>query len=231
MTDAIGHAAETMAEELGVSAIISATTSGHTARMIAKHRPTAPIIAVTPNERVARRLTVSHGVHPVIVPEVKTTDEVLETAVDGALDAGYVEHGDMVIIIAGVPVGMHGTTNLLKVHTIGQILARGQGIGSAGVSGRAVVSTRPDDLLQRVEAGDILVTCATDGDIVPAIERSAGLVVEEGGLTSHAAVVALELGKPVIVGAAGACRLIEDGVIITIDPKRGLVYRGRARVL
>ena len=231
VTDVVGHAAQTMAADLGMSAIITATTSGHTARMVAKHRPSTFIVAATSHESAARRLSVAWGVYPVVVPEASTTDDVLEGAVDGALDAGYVRRGEMVLILAGVPVGQQGTTNLIKVHTIGDILARGQGIGQRAVSGRAVVSRKAADIQQRVEDGDVLVTIATDRDLVPAMQRASAIIVEEGGLTSHTAVVGLSLGKPVIVGVAGATEQIADGATITVDPQRGLVYKGRARVL
>lgn len=231
VTDVIGHAVQTMAADLGPSAIIAATASGHTARMISKHRPATGIIAATPDERVARRLTVSWGVYPVVIPDVTDTDALLEAAVQGALESGLVKRGDLVLIVAGVPVGQRGTTNLVKVHTIGDVLVQGQGIGQRAVSGTAVVSTRVEDLLSRVRPGDILVTTTTDRDVVPAMERAAAIITEEGGLTSHAAVVGLSLGKPVIVGAQGALARIQDGAVITVDPLRGLVYSGRAQVL
>lgn len=231
VTDAIGHAIETMSEELGVNAVVVATTSGHSARVVSKHRPKALVVAATPRASVARQLTVSHGVFPVVVPDATTTDEVLETAVQGALDGGYVVPGNLVIVVAGVPVGQRGTTNLLKVHTIGDVIATGSGIGQTAVSGRAVVSSSNADILARVETGDILVTVGTEREIVPAMERAAAIITEEGGLTSHAAVVGLTLGKPVIVGAAGAMAAIEDGERVTVDAARGLVYRGQAHVL
>lgn len=231
VTDAIGHAIQTMSGELGVSAVLVATASGHSARVVSKHRPNALIVAATPRAEVARRLTVSHGVYPVVVDDMTTTDEVLETAVTGALDAGFVAHGDLVIIVAGVPVGQRGTTNLLKVHTIGDVIVSGTGIGQGAVSGRALVSNSNSDILARIEDGDILVTLATDRDVVRAMERAGAIITEEAGLTSHAAVVGLTLGKPVIVGAAGAVQAIEDGIWITVDAARGLVYRGKAQVL
>ncbi|MCL6598032.1 MAG: pyruvate kinase [Alicyclobacillus macrosporangiidus] len=231
ITDVIGHAAQTMASDLGVKAILTATTSGYSARMMAKHRPAAPIVAATPRPEVARRLTVTWGVYPVVVREASTTDEVLETAVDGALDAGLVQHGDLVLIIAGVPVGQRGTTNLIKVHTIGEVLVQGIGIGQKAVSGRAVVSRNTEDILARTKEGSILVTTSTDAELVPAMERAAAIITEEGGLTSHAAIVGLNLGKPVIVSAQGALSKVEDGALITVDPQRGLVYKGRAQVL
>ncbi len=231
VTDTIGQAVETMASQLKPGAIVTATTSGYTARMISKHRPAAGIVAATPKDAVARRLTVNWGVYPVIVPEVQTTDEVLETAVDGALEAGLVQHGDLVLIIAGVPVGQPGTTNLIKVHTIGDVLVKGTGLGHQAVSGKAVVSTRTDEILAQVQPGDILVTTSTDAEIMPAMEKAAAIITEEGGLTSHAAVVGLEFGKPVVVGASKATRVIASGTMITVDPHHGLVYRGRTRVL
>jgi pyruvate kinase len=231
LTDVIGHAVQTLAADLGVSAIVTATTSGYSAKMIAKHRPRSIVVATTPKPEVARRLSVVWGVYPVVVPESTTTDEVLERAVEGALDAGHVRHGDMVVIIAGVPVGQQGTTNLIKVHTIGEVLVQGIGIGQKAVSGKAVVSRRTDDLLNRVQEGSILVTNATDKELVPAIQKAAAIITEEGGLTSHAAVVGVTLGIPVIVGAEGATSKIEDGMLVTVDPQRGLVYRGRAQVL
>lgn len=231
VTDVIGHAVQTMASELGVSAIVTATTSGHSARMISKHRPTVNIVAATPDPRTARRLAVSWGVYPVIVEDRQTTDDVLQIAVDGALESELVNIGDLVLVVSGAPVGQRGTTNLIKVHTIGEVVAKGVGVGQSSVSGRAVVSLSGADLVSRVQPGDIIVTGATDSDVVPAIEKSAALVVEEGGLTSHAAVVGLSLGKAVIVGVENATGRIEDGSVITVDSRRGLVYRGRARVL
>lgn len=231
VTDVIGHAVQTIARELGVKGIISATASGHTARMISKHRPDTGIIAATPKPQVARRLTVSWGVYPIVVPEARTTDGLLETSVDGALDAGLVNHGDLVVIIAGVPVGRQGTTNLIKVHTIGDVVAQGTGIGQKAASGQTVVARSAEDALQRVTDGDVLVAIGTDADVVPAMRRAAAIIVEEGGMTSHAAVVGLSLGIPVIVGVENATKCIEDGLLVTVDPQRGLIYRGRAQVL
>lgn len=121
VADVIGHAVEQMARELSVNGIVAATASGHTARMIAKHRPDAIIIAATPLARTARRLSVNWGVYSVVVADSKSTDELLETSVQGAIEAGYVKTDDLVLVIAGVPVGQPGTTNLIKVHRIGDV--------------------------------------------------------------------------------------------------------------
>ncbi len=230
-TDAISHAVQTVADELDARAIITSTETGFTPRMVAKHRPKGTIVAVTPHSTVARQLTVSWGVNPVLSREVRSTDEMLEVAVDSALSAGLVSSGDLVVITAGVPVGEAGTTNLLKIHTIGDVLARGVGIGNSGAVGRAVVATRTQDVLARVQTGDILITTGTDSDMVPALEQAVAVVTEEAGLTSHAAIVGLSLGIPVIVGAAGATQAVRDGETVTVDAQRGLLYRGKANVL
>ncbi len=231
VTDVIGHAAKAMTQELGVQAIIATTSSGYTARMIAKHRPATPIIAATPNPRVARQLMVTWGVSPVLVEVSRTTDEVLDSSVEAALGANLVQHGDMVVMIAGVPVGQSGTTNLLKIHTIADALASGIGIGQRPASGRIVVGLTAADILRQLEKGDIIVTRSTDADMMPAIELAGAIITEEGGLTSHAAIVGLSLGKPVIVGVNGALKQFRTGQIATIDPVRGIVYRGSAHVL
>ncbi|MBL0386260.1 pyruvate kinase [Tumebacillus sp. ITR2] len=230
ITDAMSHAVATVAKELKAHAIVTATSSGHTARMVSKHRPSTPIIATTDREEVSRRLLVSWGVYPVLTKKAKTTDELLSVSVEGALASGLVDHGDLLVITAGVPVGQPGTTNMIKVHTIGEVLARGQGIGHRAVSGRLLVSNKTEDLLA-IEDGDILVTHSTDRDIVSAMEKAAAVITVEGGLTSHAAVVGISLGIPVIVGVQGATDDLQTGMTVTVDPRTGLVYEGVAHVL
>lgn len=231
VTDAISFATCSAAEDLGAAAIITATQTGYTARMVAKYRPRPPVIAVTPHEKVVRRLNLVWGVLPLLVGSTESTDQMIKEAVEAAVAAGYVKAGDLVVITAGVPVGVHGTTNLLKVHTVGNVVARGVGIGARAVSGPARVVHSAKEALARVQPGDILVTPSTDKEYVPAMERVAGIVTETGGMTSHAAIIGLEFGIPVIVGVEGATGLIKDGEIITLDPQRGVIYSGVARVL
>ncbi len=142
MTEAISQAVAYTSINLGVKAVLAPTESGNTARMIAKYRPGVPIVAVTGSANTAHTLTLVWGVNPVVCQRVTTTDEILELAVDESLKHGYVTHGDAVVITAGVPVGEAGTTNLMKVHIIGDLLARGQGIGKASVIGKTVVAKK-----------------------------------------------------------------------------------------
>lgn len=231
ITEAISQSVTHTAANLEVSAIITPTQSGHSARMISKYRPETPIIAITFSEYVFRQLSLVWGVHPVYSTEVSTTDELLDTAVNKGLKTGLFQRGSKVIITAGVPVGVSGTTNLMKVHVIGNVIATGQGIGRDYAYGRAVVTNDAKDANERMTEGNILVTAATDRDMMPAIKRASGIITEEGGLTSHAAVVGLSLGIPVIVGVDNVLNVIKDGEDITIDGGTGNIHQGHASVL
>lgn len=231
VTDGISQSVSYTAMNLGVNAIITSTESGHTARMISKYRPQVPVVAVTISEKVNRQLALVWGVHAVKGAKVHTIDEMLEEAVDRGLHTGLFERGSKVIITAGVPIGESGTTNLMKVHIIGDVIVKGQGIGRNTTYGKAVVAKDAEDAIKRMTDQAILVTYGTDRDMMPAIEQASGLVTEEGGLTSHAAVVGLSLGIPVIVGAEGATSKIKHGDDITIDSAKGDIYKGHASVL
>ncbi|HLR16094.1 MAG TPA: pyruvate kinase [Bacillota bacterium] len=231
VTDGISQSVSHTAMNLGVSAIITSTESGHTARMISKYRPQVPVVAVTIAEEVNRQLALVWGVHAVKGPKVNTIDEMLEVAVDQGLSTKLFDRGSKVIITAGVPIGESGTTNLMKVHIIGDVIAKGQGIGRKTAYGKAVVADTAEDINQKMNDGDIIVTIGTDRDLMPAINRASGIITEEGGLTSHAAVVGLSLGIPVIVGVEGATKAIKYGEYITIDGSKGDVYQGHASVL
>lgn len=230
-TNAIGKATCNTAMSLGAKAIITATSSGYTSKAISKFRPRTPIIAATTTETVMRRLSLVWGVYPVLSPYSDSTDDVIELSIESALEAGYVKEGDLVVITAGIPVGTSGSTNLLKVHTIGKVLVRGTGIGKETIVARVCIANNVRDLEEKFQDGDIIVSLDTDRDMISYIQRSAAIITEEAGLTSHAAIVGLNLDKPTIVGAKDATSILEDGKIITMDSTSGLVYKGEAKVL
>jgi len=231
ITDSIGQSVAHTALNLEVKAVITPTGSGHTARMISKYRPEAPIVAVTYDARIQRQLALVWGVYPRLSQKSESTDEMLDVAVQEGVNSSIVTHGDLVVITAGLPVGETGTTNIMKIHVIGDVLAKGQGIGRKTAFGKAVIATSAKEALDKVNSGSILVTNATDRDMVPALEKCSALIVEEGGLTSHAAVVGLNIGIPVIVGVENATNILKDGLDITVDSRSGYVYSGHASVL
>lgn len=230
-TNAIGRATCYTAQDLEAAAIITATSSGYTSKAISKFRPKAPIIAVTTTEEVMRQLSLEWGVYPVLAPNSETTDEVISNSVESAIKSGYVKEGDLVVITAGIPAGLSGSTNLIKVHTIGKVLLKGTGIGSSSISGRVCIANNESELLAKFGDGDILVCVNSDKDMVKFMEKAGAIVTEHGGLTSHGAIVGLNLEKPTIVGAENATTILKDGEIVTVDSVTGQIYKGEARVL
>lgn len=230
-TNAISRSTRALSSQLGAAAIITSTSSGSTAKAVSRLRPMVPIIAATFDEDVMRKLALTWGVYPVISQICAGTDEVIDRSIMSAMDKGFVKQGDLIIITAGVPVGVGGTTNLIKVHTIGEILLKGQGIGKESIIGKVVKGNTDEELRDKFEDGDILVSSYTDKDTVDYVQRAGAVVVEEGGLTSHAAILALHFNKSTIVGAHDAMTKLTENETITVDPISGLVYKGSARVL
>jgi len=226
---AISFASYTIAKDLDATAILTPTHSGLTARMISKYRPIALIVAATPFAITARKLALQWGVQPLVVPQSLGTDEMLSVAVNSSLNKKFIHSGDIVVITAGVPIGKVGSTNMIKVQIMGNILSRGTGIGRKSYSGIArKVQFPKKDIFND---GDILIAETTDADYVPIIARAGAIVIVEGGLTSHAAIVALQYGIPAIVGAKGVFSKVSNGQTLTVDALSGVMYEGSISIL
>jgi pyruvate kinase len=228
ITNAISHATCTTALDLHAAAIITVTQSGHTARMISRFRPACPIIATTTDKRVLRQLSMSWGVLPYLVEAADTTDEMFDMGVEKALESGLVDYGDLVAITAGVPIGISGTTNILKVHIVGKVLVKGTGIGGGIRTGEIYVAEPGQETFDDFEPGCLLVASHTTNEMISVIKQASALIVEEGGIGSHAAIAGLALGIPVVVGASNATKILKSGSAVTIDADRGIVYYGKS---
>lgn len=231
ITNAISHATGTIAMDLGVKAILTATSSGYTARSVSKFRPDALIIAATPSFEVMRKLALVWGVYSVYTEKMSSTDEAIEGSVQSSLKAGYLKQGELVVITAGIPVGVVGGTNMIKVHVVGDIILKGTGLGKKPAVGKVCIANTPEEAQAKFKEGDILVAIDTDKDMVEYMQKSSAILTERGGLTSHAAVVGITIGKPVIVGIRDVTSVLKDGDLITVDTDRGLVFKGKANIL
>ncbi|HEY9641371.1 MAG TPA: pyruvate kinase [Coleofasciculaceae cyanobacterium] len=223
--NAISQAVGRIAEQLNASAIMTLTKTGATARNVSKFRPNKPVLAITPHVDVARQLQLVWGVRPLLVLNLPSTGQTFQAAMNVAQEKGLLQQGDLVVMTAGTLQGVAGSTDLIKVDVVTAVLGKGIGIGQGSVSGRARV-TRNSRELGNFNPGEILVVSKTSADYVEAIKKASGVVTEEDSLTSHAAVIGLRLGVPVIVGVKDATELIRDGAILTLDMQRGLVYSG-----
>lgn len=221
ISQAVGH----IAEQLDATAIMSLTKSGATARNVSKFRPKTPILAVTPHVDVARQLQLVWGVKPLLVLDLPSTSQTFQAAINVARENNLVTEGDLVVMTAGTLQGVSGSTDLIKVEVVTAVLGKGTALGSGSVSGRARVAANYADV-SNFNPGEILVASRTSAEYVDAIRKAAGIITEDESLTSHAAVIGLRLGIPVIVGVKNATSCIRDGAILTLDMQRGLIYSG-----
>lgn len=229
VTSAISHATCTTAHDLGAVAILTVSKTGQTARMISKFRPACPIISGTTEPKVLRQMNLSWGVIPILVDEKDNTDELFEHVVSVAQKEGYVHNGDLAVITAGIPLGVSGTTNMLKVHLVGDVLVSGMAVNHNSVYGRLCVCRSEEDAWENFKDGDILVIPKTTNEILPLMRKASGIITETGGINSHAAVVCLALDKPVIVGAKNATKLLKSGTTVKLDGNRGIVFSAHSK--
>lgn len=223
VTNAISHATCTTAHDLGAKAIITVTKSGMTARQLSKFRPLYPIVGCTTDDHVYRQLNLSWGVSPLLIDEETDTDALFDHAVDAAEKAGLVASGDLVVITAGMPLGVSGTTNMMKVHVVGHVLLMGDGVTDKTVSARLCVCRKPEDIEKSFHDGDILVVPETDNSMIDCLRRCSGIITEQKGTNTHAAISGLAMDKPVITGAANATRILKAGTVVCLDAKNGRV--------
>ena len=227
-TESIGKAVVKIAQDLHAAAIIASTERGGTAQMISKFRPTCPIVAVSPHEAIVRRLQLNWGVQAVTGKEASDTDAIVDNAIFAALDNDLIKAGDLVVLTAGVPVAKAGSTNMIRVQVVGDVLLRGTGIGRNSAIGKVCIAESKEDLEKNFTDGCILVVRSARADFVDYMKRASAIVSEEAGLTSESAIVAITLGIPTVVGAAHAADTLENGEVVTVDASRGTIFRGEA---
>ena len=233
VSDATAHAACLTARDVNAAAIVTVSESGNTARLLSKYRPTQPIIACVMNEQVQRQLSLSWGITSLLMGPAKSTDELIEMSTALAQKNGYLHNGELAVVTAGVPVGVSGTTTMIKIHMVGNCLSTGVGVGRenadlTSASGKACVCRTLDEVRAKFKPGMVLVVPSTTNEMLEYVRDAAALVVEEAGLNSHAAIAGKALLKPTIVGALGACSHIRDGLDIAVDCAHGSVQRLQA---
>ncbi len=224
VTSAISHATCTTAHDLGAAAIITVSKSGMTSRMLSKYRPVCPIISGTPDEKVYRQTNMSWGVCPIMIEEKSSTDDLIEHVISIAQKKKLLKNGDLVVLTAGIPLGISGTTNMMKVHLVGNILCSGTTIiNDLSAHGHLVVCSSDEEALQNCKEGEILVIHETNNSLLPVMRKCAGIITEVDGADSHAAIVGLALNKPVIVGAKNATALLKTGANVNIFAGKSVV--------
>lgn len=228
ITNSISRAICTTAADLNAACIVAVTDSGVTAIMVSGFRPACPILAVTCNKVLMRQLSLIWGCLPVYCENLIGNNHVFDTVVEKSQEVGIAKDGDLIVIAAGFPVGIAGTTNTLKVQMVGNVLAKGRGIGKGVVTGKANV-IKVEDTEKYFTKGDILVATRTTNEMMPLIRKAGALVVgswEKEVDSSHAEIAAKALDIPIIICKERVVDLISDGMLIVVDAEKGFVHNG-----
>jgi pyruvate kinase len=223
VTNAISHATVTSAHDLNASAIITVTKSGSTARILSRYRPACVIVGCTTEKHVWRQLALSWGTVPLMIAEESNTDDLFEHAVDAAVQNGLVHDGELVVLTAGVPLGISGTTNLMKVHVVGHLLSRGLGLHGGKVVAPLCVIRNLEKDAKNFNTGDVIVCHQTTREMFSMLRKSSAIVLEDDNPEGHGAIAGMSLDIPVIIGAKNATNILKSGAVVTVDGEKGTV--------
>ncbi len=223
VTNAISHATVTSAHDLNASAIITVTKSGSTARILSRYRPACVIVGCTTEKHVWRQLALSWGTVPLMIAEESNTDDLFEHAVDAAVKNGLVHDGELVVLTAGVPLGISGTTNLMKVHVVGHLLSRGLGLHGGKVVAPLCVIRNLEKDAKNFNTGDVIVCHQTTREMFSMLRKSSAIVLEDDNPEGHGAIAGMSLDIPVIIGAKNATNILKSGAVVTVDGEKGTV--------
>ncbi|WP_284011965.1 pyruvate kinase [Halobaculum litoreum] len=225
-TEPLARSARFLARDTDAAAVVAASESGYTARKTAKFRPGVPVVATTPNDRVRRQLALSWGVRPMSADYHTSVEQVMDSAVSAALEAGVAESGDTLVVLSGMMTELEGTntTNTLKLHVAAETIATGRHVVGGRVSGP--LRRVPDGDLSGVPEGAVVYLPADfDGEFDGDTTKLGGIVDARAGMTGYPALVAREVGIPMVSGAPLADDVTDD-TVVTVDAERGVVYEG-----
>jgi pyruvate kinase len=227
---ALTLAAVKSAYSLGAKAIFAFTSSGVTARLLARLRPEMALIAMTPNEKCYHQLMINWGVVPLLGPECQKVDEAFKITSAFAVERKFLSNGDLVVITAGSPFGIKGTTNMMLVESIGDVLVRGEsGIGLP-IHGNVSLVLSSEAKKPYLVRGQLLVLTRCNESYLPLIKESAGIIlqnhIDDIDSEKYAIQVAEELKKTLVVRADAAMEILKEGQLVTLDPLKALVYKG-----
>lgn len=229
ISSSISVASVKTAYDAGAKAIFAFTSSGSTARIISRFRPEMPIVALTNNEKTYNQLAFNWGVIPVAPHHAKNAQEALEITSNFAQENGIVQYGDLVVVTAGTPFGMSGTTNMMVVESIGEVLVRGDESEGEKLDGEVKVVLTPDEYAVKAAKDKIVVLSKFNEEYQPVVKKAKAIILqnhpEDHESEEEALEYAKELSIPIIVRADEALRRLSDGQIVTMDPAQGIVYK------
>lgn len=212
-------------------AIFTFTSGGSTARLLSRLRPQMPIIAMTANEKTYHQLSFNWGVIPFKNEKpVNTLTEGFKNMSLYGLENHLVSYGDIVVVTSGTPFGISGTTNMMLVESIGDVLVRGHVGYGQPIHGNVTIVMTPEGKEPYAVKDQLIVITRCDESYLPLLQVSAGIILQNhmNDVISekYAKKMALTLGKPILLRADAACRILKEGQLVTLDPEKALVYKG-----
>lgn len=211
------------------SAIFAFTSSGFTAKAMSRFRPEMPILAVTDNWKTYNQMAISWGVVPVH-EHVKNLNQGIEAASCYALRERILTYGDLVVITAGSPFGIAGTTNTMLVDNIGDVLVRGEPREGRKSHGKVAFILAHEKEKHYLLKGKIVVITQCDESYRDILTEAEGIVLQnlQEDIESEKAAIEIAQGLeiPLLSRADGATNLLREGQLVTIDPPKGLLFKG-----
>ncbi len=215
----------------GAKAIFCISTGGTTPRLISQLRPDVPILALTHSEKVYHQLAFEWGIVPIYSEPHPTMQDAFQAISKWALEHDYVRYGDLVVLTAGVPYGIAGTTNMMIVQSIGDVAVRGYGGYGRKTYGQVSIVYDPKAAIRDNLSDCIIVLTQVSDEALPLLKRSKGVILQNhpDDLESerYLLLVAKAHDLPVIVGATSATTLLREDEAVTLDPQNHVVYRGK----
>jgi pyruvate kinase len=225
ISPSVSYAAVTTAYRIDAKAIVAYTESGSTAQHISMFRPKKPIIAVTPHERTHRQMHIMWGVVPIMDANHRSLEELFSSAPDIARAAVDLEEGDRIVVVAGTDVGIAGSTNALRIVTVGNVIARGISLSGGVSEGTIKVCRDAEEAKSKVQGGDIAVIYNFDDESIGMLGIAAGIIIPAGAYSRSAVGKAAERNIPVIADVHDAMKRLSDGMRVRINADKGYVSR------
>lgn len=234
VANAISHATCMTAMDIKATSIITMTLAGRTARLVSRFRPSCPIIASTTSPKSLFQLNLIWGVFPILAEEEKDDlESVLEASIKKSKKSKLLNDGDTVVITGGSPMGVSGTTNMIRVLSIGHSYTQGKGQISSDpsqnrITGKVMIVTNPEEshsFRNHINPSIPLIIVApyTNNLMMPLLRQASALIVEDEDPTSHASTTAMALDIPVLLSCRGATKVLRDEQLVTLDAEKGIV--------
>ena len=225
--NAISSAVSSIARQLDTAAIIPLTKSGATAHNVSKFRPPTPILAITSEKAVARRLQLVWGVTPVLIESQERTSKTFSIAMQLAQEMGILKEGDLVVQTAGTLTGISGSTDLIKVGIVREVIARGVSIGENGVTGKVRIIKNEIDI-SLISTGEIIVVKKNLLNSLPFSKEITGIITDQNEDECHKIYKSINKNISMICNLDSIDKNIKDGDLITLQLNEGVIYKGQS---